>query len=333
MAIKLMKVNNSFNIQIQHFYIDNISDLDIIEDEYECQIGDIAELPDGAKYRRHSDDYSGNLWEYYTGGGSSGNSSLPSIDEEDIGKNLSVIEDLEKDQVIMPEQTANERITYFENVDFSLFQIGEPIIVIINGKEYITTMETDYEDGSWINIETINENDEAITYLFQTWARPLSEEDTSLYFDERVKLYISGKSGDKFSIYTTKKSVKWDKAGGGDDGGGVDAVFRYSCDWDNVLGYINWTAELVSGSFEAAQAKAVSGQPMRFLSMLYLPEEGNIRDYTMTAFGAPGGYYTSAVAAPLTGTFVLRDYLWTDRANPGITVEWSSDGTIIVTQD
>ena len=73
MAIKLMKVNNSFNIYTQHFYIDNISDLDTIDDEYKCQMGDIAELPDGAKYRRHSDDYFGNLWEYYTGGGSSGN--------------------------------------------------------------------------------------------------------------------------------------------------------------------------------------------------------------------------------------------------------------------
>lgn len=121
--------------------------------------------------------------------------------------------------------------------------------------------------------------------------------------------------------------------GGGDDGGGVDAVFRYSCDWDNSLGYINWTAELVSGSFEAAQAKAESGQPVRFSSVLYLPEEGDIRDYTMTAFGAPVGYYTSGGAEPLTGTFVLRDYLSTDRAEPGIIVEWSSDGTIIVIWD
>lgn len=89
MAIKLMKVNNSFNIYTQHFYIDNISDLDTIDDEYKCQMGDIAELPDGAKYRRHSDDYSGNLWEYYTGGGSG--SELPEVDSGDNGKVLKVV--------------------------------------------------------------------------------------------------------------------------------------------------------------------------------------------------------------------------------------------------
>lgn len=70
MAIQLIKQNSKFNILHQYFYIDDVSDLDTIEDEFECHMGDIAELSNGTKYQRHSDDYLGELWEYYQGGSS-----------------------------------------------------------------------------------------------------------------------------------------------------------------------------------------------------------------------------------------------------------------------
>jgi len=77
LAVKLAKKNNVFNMQQRTFYIDDESDLDAIEVEYDCGIGDIAECPDGTIYRRHSDGYDGDLWEKKGssggGGGGSGN--------------------------------------------------------------------------------------------------------------------------------------------------------------------------------------------------------------------------------------------------------------------
>lgn len=90
MAIQLYKENDKYNVYHQHFYIDNISDLDSIETEYKCQMGDIAELPDGTQYRRHSDNYSGQMWDYFKGGGSSGGGDLPDVTAADNGDFLSV---------------------------------------------------------------------------------------------------------------------------------------------------------------------------------------------------------------------------------------------------
>ena len=89
MAIQLIKQNSKFNNLHQHFYIDNLSDLDSIENEYKCQMGDVAELPDGMQYQRHSDDFQGTLWEYWQGGGSGG-SDLPDYSEASEGDVLSI---------------------------------------------------------------------------------------------------------------------------------------------------------------------------------------------------------------------------------------------------
>lgn len=93
MAIQLIKQNSKFNNLHQHFYIDNLSDLDLIESEYKCQMGDVAELPDGMQYQRHSDDYQGQKWEYWKGGGSGGGGSdLPTVTVEDNGDVLAVVD-------------------------------------------------------------------------------------------------------------------------------------------------------------------------------------------------------------------------------------------------
>lgn len=92
MAIQLIKQNSKFNNLHQHFYIDNLSDLDSIENEYKCQMGDVAELPDGMQYQRHSDDYQGQKWEYWKGGGSGGSSGLPDVTTADNGNVLTVVE-------------------------------------------------------------------------------------------------------------------------------------------------------------------------------------------------------------------------------------------------
>lgn len=63
MAIQLLKENDKFNTYHQHFLIDSSDDLIPLETNYKCQIGDVAEVIDGTKYVRHSDGYSGDLWE------------------------------------------------------------------------------------------------------------------------------------------------------------------------------------------------------------------------------------------------------------------------------
>ena len=92
MAVKLAKKNNVFNMQQRTFYIDDESDLDAIEAEYDCGIGDTAECPDGTIYRRHSDDYEGDLWEKKGASKGGGGSTLPDVDSEDNGKVLKVVD-------------------------------------------------------------------------------------------------------------------------------------------------------------------------------------------------------------------------------------------------
>ena len=70
MAIILAKKNNQYNIQRRYFYIDDESDLEALESEWDCGIGDIAELPNGTIYCRHSDGYDGDLWEKRSSGSS-----------------------------------------------------------------------------------------------------------------------------------------------------------------------------------------------------------------------------------------------------------------------
>ena len=90
MAIKLYKENSCFNIYHQCFLIESSDDLAIIESTYHCQQGDKALLPDGSFYIRHSDDYSGNLWELNEGG-SEGGSDLPEVSAADNGDVLTVV--------------------------------------------------------------------------------------------------------------------------------------------------------------------------------------------------------------------------------------------------
>ena len=78
MAVKLAKKNNQYNVQRRTFYIDSADDLESVEVEYDCGIGDLAELPDGTVYCRHSDGYDGDLWEVKSSGGNSTPSPTPS---------------------------------------------------------------------------------------------------------------------------------------------------------------------------------------------------------------------------------------------------------------
>ena len=88
MAIQLLKENDSFNTYHQHFLIDSSDDLTSLEANYKCQMGDVAEAVDGTKYVRHSDGYSGDLWEE---AGGSGGSELPAVTSSDNGDVLTVV--------------------------------------------------------------------------------------------------------------------------------------------------------------------------------------------------------------------------------------------------
>lgn len=72
MAIIKLKEGLLFNNYHQHFLIDSNSDLTLLEATYNCQLGDVAELPSGNYYIRHSNDYQGDLWELIETDGSGG---------------------------------------------------------------------------------------------------------------------------------------------------------------------------------------------------------------------------------------------------------------------
>ena len=69
MAIQKIKEGNSFNSYTQIFQIDSTNDLATLEADYNPHFGDKAELPNGTIYVRHSDGYSGDLWEIAQGSG------------------------------------------------------------------------------------------------------------------------------------------------------------------------------------------------------------------------------------------------------------------------
>lgn len=87
MAIKLFKVDNFHSGLHKEFFIDGESDLEQIEVEFDCELGDKAYTPNGTIYTRHSDEFDGDLWEEIeVSGGSSENSE----EEESSKKGLEV---------------------------------------------------------------------------------------------------------------------------------------------------------------------------------------------------------------------------------------------------
>lgn len=162
MAIQLIKQNSKFNNLHQHFYIDSLSDLDLIESEYKCQIGDVAELPDGMQYQRHSDDYQGQKWEYWKGGGSGG-SDLPDVTVEDNGDILTVVDGAWAKAtpsggvlvvgMDIATYTLNKTWTEIKNADY-------PVLVVEaneNIKQWMNIVSAEY-DGGLYNITVLDES-------------------------------------------------------------------------------------------------------------------------------------------------------------------------------
>lgn len=155
MAVKLAKKNNVFNMQVRTFYIDSVDDLAVIETQYDCGIGDRAELPDGTVYCRHSDGYTGDLWSVRSSGSkpspspspSPSGGDLPTATEDDIGKYLRVQGvPSGMSTVIVPEQTVTvsqeQPAALLEDADDSLFVVGTEVLIRINDSEYVGRIAT-----------------------------------------------------------------------------------------------------------------------------------------------------------------------------------------------
>lgn len=86
MAIKLFKVDNFYYGIHQEFLIDEKEDLEQIEIDFNCGLGDKAFVPDGTVYVRHSDEFEGELWEEETAEVSSGGAIVAYVSyDEDEG--------------------------------------------------------------------------------------------------------------------------------------------------------------------------------------------------------------------------------------------------------
>ena len=107
MAIIKLKEGHSFNIYHQHFLIDSDSDLTLLETTYNCQIGDIAELPNGNYYIRHSNDYQGDLWELIETDGSGGitPSGTKTINISESGTNEVDVTEYATAEIVVPDGT------------------------------------------------------------------------------------------------------------------------------------------------------------------------------------------------------------------------------------
>ena len=69
MAFKLFKKDNFGYGTHQEFLIDSFEDLEELEKNFDCELGDKAYIPDGRVYTRHSDNYDEDLWELVEVGG------------------------------------------------------------------------------------------------------------------------------------------------------------------------------------------------------------------------------------------------------------------------
>ena len=95
MAIQKIKEGKFFNVYHQTFLIDDNTDLDTLEQTYNCNLGDEAKLPDGTIYVRHSNDYQGDKWVVKSSGSSGSNdgrSDLPAVTSDDNGDVLTVVD-------------------------------------------------------------------------------------------------------------------------------------------------------------------------------------------------------------------------------------------------
>lgn len=182
MAIKLAKKNNVFNILQRTFYIDDESDLETIEAEYDCGIGDIAECPDGTIYRRHSDGYDGELWvKKGSSGGGGGGSGLPDVAAADDGKTMVVQKVKTKETLIVPEQTVTiddiDTPVVLANTTLDAFVEGAEVIVVVNDIEYKSTVVTDtygegkmaqFGDGSLTGVIGTQEDGSPLLFMTDT---------------------------------------------------------------------------------------------------------------------------------------------------------------------
>lgn len=215
MAVQKIKEGNVFNVYNQSFLIDETSDLDELENEYTCLMGDKAQLPDGTIYVRHSDEFQGELWEeiektepisslptiYSDDNGKllgvedeswtliNIPKELPNIDSNDVGKTLIVKDSLTGEFQIAPYQNItiedlNEG-SNLNNINNSYVAIGVECFIEIDMNEYIGTIDDNFHLSWGDNSEYIDFNTGKI-YLNSIgyYAVQVSTLGTKYYWDK-----------------------------------------------------------------------------------------------------------------------------------------------------
>lgn len=215
MTVQKIKEGNVFNVYNQSFLIDETSDLDELENEYTCLMGDKAQLPDGTIYVRHSDEFQGELWEeiektepisflptiYSDDNGKllgvedeswtliNIPKELPNIDSNDVGKTLIVKDSLTGEFQIAPYQNItiedlNEG-SNLNNINNSYVAIGAECFIEIDMNEYIGTIDDNFHLSWGDNSEYIDFNTGKI-YLNSIgyYAVQVSTLGTKYYWDK-----------------------------------------------------------------------------------------------------------------------------------------------------
>lgn len=164
MAIQLLKENDRFNTYHQHFLVDSSDDLTSLEANFKCQMGDVAEAVDGTKYVRHSDGYSGDLWEEV---GSSGSSSGSSDSGDDSIYAVVVLREFDPDGQL-PDTISIVKGTFAETQ--SKLTAREPVIALIYTADRLNGDIISYGNLSFESVSGSDiEFSDPVTGTFYAW--------------------------------------------------------------------------------------------------------------------------------------------------------------------
>ena len=222
------------------------------------------------------------------------NNGLPEVTSIDIGKGLSAQQTCVPGEVIVPSQVAESNpeamgggVYDIKNPVFDLFIPGTQIIAVINGETYVSTVyedETDAYIASCGIAGTGNAIFEIVRYM------PIQVEGVTN--EERMYVVSGDYDPPPESIAISVNVANIDYRWMVDPYPAYDAVIKLG---KATVDSGNNTAELVKGSFEALQAKALAKDLMSVA--VFGAEDNATKPRTTTFFTANVTYSTGAPGA------------------------------------
>ena len=152
MAIKRFKRDNFGNGIHSEFFIDSADDLEVIEDMYDCELGDRAFTPTGAEYVRHSDEFEGDLWEEVSGDNSSGSDGGMLVVQTTFDESTGTITLAETWQSIFDNMSGGKLVVVLDTGDAAYMSMA--CIAENNGSDYNVVILHGNAEGAFTTVYT-----------------------------------------------------------------------------------------------------------------------------------------------------------------------------------